>query len=155
MTYDTAFGPTVHPVSRRAVVLGGGGIGSLTAAWLGAQGTRVTVLEPGGEIASDVLPRLRAPLQDMLAKHGVEVRLKCTLESVRGGLAHVATSGQMGEIPEIDTVVVALRREPNEELAFQLRGMAGLPRIHSVGDAVLPRSIPDAVREGYLIGAQL
>ena len=58
-----------------------------------------------------------------------------------------------GEIAPVDNVVMACGVLPNRELAESLRE-TGLP-IHVIGDALKPRNLADAIREGFELGFSL
>lgn len=54
------------------------------------------------------------------------------------------------KVVEADTVVLAAGSTPNNELAAALNGKAA--RVLSVGDCVEPRSMMEAVEEGFKAG---
>lgn len=57
------------------------------------------------------------------------------------------------KVVEADTVVLAAGAVPNTELAAALQGMVA--RVVSVGDCAEPRSIREAVEEGYRAGLEI
>jgi 3-phenylpropionate/trans-cinnamate dioxygenase ferredoxin reductase subunit len=103
----------------RAVVIGGGFIGSEIAASLTANGCLVTMIFPEAGISSRVLPaELSAYVTEDYRKHGVEVLTEETVEAASAGSV---TTGS-GRTIEADIVVAGLGLEPATELA----GAAGL-----------------------------
>jgi NADPH-dependent 2,4-dienoyl-CoA reductase/sulfur reductase-like enzyme len=103
----------------RAVVIGGGFIGSEIAASLTANGCLVTMIFPEAGISSRVLPaELSAYVTEDYRKHGVEVLTEETVEAASTGSV---TTGS-GRTIEADIVVAGLGLEPATELA----GAAGL-----------------------------
>jgi 3-phenylpropionate/trans-cinnamate dioxygenase ferredoxin reductase component len=104
----------------RAVVIGGGFIGSELAAALSANHCRVTMIFPEPGIASRVLPaQLSAYVTGEYRKRGIEVLTAETVEAVH---AHSVTTGSARTI-EADIVVAGLGLEPATELGEG----AGLP----------------------------
>jgi NADPH-dependent 2,4-dienoyl-CoA reductase/sulfur reductase-like enzyme len=104
----------------RAVVIGGGFIGSELAAALTGVGAKVTMVVPEAGIASRLLPPdLSAFVTGYYRDRGVEVLTGETVSAVERG---VVRTGSGREI-EADVVAAGLGIEPNVELALA----AGLP----------------------------
>jgi NADPH-dependent 2,4-dienoyl-CoA reductase/sulfur reductase-like enzyme len=98
----------------RAVVIGGGFIGSEIAAALATNGCHVTMLFPEQGIASRVLPTgLSTFVTDYYREHGVDVLTEQTVASADG---RSVTTGS-GQTLEADIVVAGLGIEPATELA--------------------------------------
>jgi NADPH-dependent 2,4-dienoyl-CoA reductase/sulfur reductase-like enzyme len=98
----------------RAVVIGGGFIGSELAASLVANGCRVTMIFPDRGIASRVLPvELSDYVTDEYRARGVEVLAE---ETVTAAGATWVTTGS-GRTIDADVVVAGLGLEPATELA--------------------------------------
>jgi NADPH-dependent 2,4-dienoyl-CoA reductase/sulfur reductase-like enzyme len=98
----------------RAVVIGGGFIGSEIAASLTANGCLVTMIFPEAGISSRVLPaELSAYVTEDYRKRGVEV---LTEETVEAAAAVSVTTGS-GRTIEADIVIAGLGLEPAVDLA--------------------------------------
>ena len=98
----------------RAVVIGGGFIGSEIAASLTASGCLVTMIFPEAGISSRVLPpELSAYVTEDYRKRGVEVLAEETVEAAGAGSV---TTGS-GRSIEADIVVAGLGLEPATDLA--------------------------------------
>jgi NADPH-dependent 2,4-dienoyl-CoA reductase/sulfur reductase-like enzyme len=98
----------------RAVVIGGGFIGSEIAAALATNGCHVTMLFPEHGIASRVLPAgLSTFVTDYYREHGVDVLTEQTVAAADGGSV---TTGS-GQTLEADIVVAGLGIDPATELA--------------------------------------
>ena len=98
----------------RAVVIGGGFIGSELAAALTMNGWRVTLVFPEDGIVSRVLPAgLSAYVTDQYRSHGVEVLTGETVAAAHGG--SVVTGS--GQTIEADVVIAGLGIVPDVELA--------------------------------------
>jgi NADPH-dependent 2,4-dienoyl-CoA reductase/sulfur reductase-like enzyme len=108
---------------KRAVVIGGGFIGSELAAALAQSGAKVTMLFPEAAIGSRLFP---APLAEFLngyyREQGVEVLPGEHVEAIsRNGALTVTTAS--GKTLDADVVVAGLGIEPRTELALD----AGIP----------------------------
>jgi 3-phenylpropionate/trans-cinnamate dioxygenase ferredoxin reductase component len=98
----------------RAVVIGGGFIGSEIAASLTANGCLVTMIFPDAGISSRVLPAaLSAYVTEDYRKRGVEVLTEETVEAASAGSV---TTGS-GRTIEADIVIAGLGLEPATDLA--------------------------------------
>jgi NADPH-dependent 2,4-dienoyl-CoA reductase/sulfur reductase-like enzyme len=108
----------------RAVVIGGGFIGSELAAALTGAGCRVTMVFPEPGIAARILP---GDLSEFVAAYyrerGVEVLTEETVRAVEPAGSGTAVHTGSGRTLEADMVVAGLGIEPNTELA----ATAGLP----------------------------
>jgi 3-phenylpropionate/trans-cinnamate dioxygenase ferredoxin reductase subunit len=102
----------------RAVVIGGGFIGSEIAASLTANGCLVTMIFPDAGISSRVLPAaLSAYVTEDYRKRGVEVLTEETVEAASAGSV---TTGS-GRTIEADIVIAGLGLEPATDLAEAAR----------------------------------
>jgi 3-phenylpropionate/trans-cinnamate dioxygenase ferredoxin reductase component len=98
----------------RAVVIGGGFIGSEIAASLTANGCLVTMIFPDAGVSSRVLPAaLSAYVTEDYRKRGVEI---LTDETVEAASAGSVTTGS-GRTIEADIVIAGLGLEPATDLA--------------------------------------
>ena len=98
----------------RAVVIGGGFIGSEIAASLTANGCLVTMIFPDAGVSSRVLPAaLSAYVTEDYRKRGVEILTEETVEAASAGSV---TTGS-GRTIEADIVIAGLGLEPAIDLA--------------------------------------
>ena len=67
----------------------------------------------------------------------------------RSGLIF-STAEARREILTGDTIVAAVRPKPNSDLYYSLR--EAFPEVHLVGDCLEPRSIAEALLEGFRAG---
>lgn len=128
---------------NKVVVIGGGSVGVETAELLADQGKDVTVVEMLSKILSDVSPILSANLLNRISKSTVKI---ITNEKVLEIKDHaVITDKQTFE--NVDTVILAIGYKSNNELTEQMQKSGIDYKI--VGDAVKPRKIYQAVKEGF------
>ncbi len=141
------------PAGRHAVVVGGGDVGCETAEYLAAQGQQVTIVEMLPDVATELAAWTRRRLLDRLMAADVEILAQTRVVAIQPGRVLYDRGGMSGEIAPVDSVVMACGVLPNRELAESLREI-GLP-IHVIGDALKPRNLADAIREGFELGFSL
>ncbi|MBN2027544.1 MAG: FAD-dependent oxidoreductase [Actinobacteria bacterium] len=135
---------------KKVLVVGAGPVGMETAHYLIANGRGVTVVEEQEYPPLTPLTSHGYFLHRVLRKSGT-LLLATKLLEVNGGGALVQARGEERQL-EADTVVWAVGSIPETGLAEAAReaGIAAL----SVGDAVEPRRILEAVHEGYKAARQ-
>lgn len=136
----------------QVVVAGGGCAGAQTAEFLATRGHPVTIVEMLGEIALDAPRAERELLLGRLADLGVVFKTNTTITEMRDGAVLVEGPDGREELPA-ETVVLCLGSRANDGLAEALRGKVS--RVISVGDAVEPRRVTEAVAEGALAALAL
>jgi 2,4-dienoyl-CoA reductase-like NADH-dependent reductase (Old Yellow Enzyme family) len=122
------------------------------AEWLAGRYTRLLLVTPRESIAQDV-PLLSAQgVHRRLARLGVEI-LTCRAllrhEERRLRLTHLLT-GAEEVIENLDLLTWSTPRQPRQEMLAPLQA-AGL-EVHLAGDALAPRLMLSAIREGAEIG---
>ncbi len=136
-------------LSGHVVVIGGGWIGLEVASAARQAGADVTVVEPTALPLLSVLgSRLATVFADLHREHGVDLRLKTGVDSIRradgGGDAAIVGLTDGGEV-RADLVVVGIGAEPVDELARE----AGLATDNGVlVDAMLRSSDPHVFAAG-------
>ena len=134
----------------KVVVLGAGQVGAETAETLAAQGKDITLVDMLDEIATDAPTSVRALLLISLKEHGVKTVDKAKIEKITPSGVVVNRSGKEMVIAA-DTFVLALGSMPDRTLeTAQIR-----QTVLWVGDSVRPRSILEAVHEGFAAGASV
>jgi 3-phenylpropionate/trans-cinnamate dioxygenase ferredoxin reductase component len=133
---------------RRLLVVGGGWIGMEAAASARQLGTTVTLVEPSEQPLLAVLgAEVGARFAAVHREHGVDLRTGAGLDRLEGGTA-VLTDGTT---IEVDTVLVGIGVQPNDDLAHE----AGLAVGNGVlVDAGLRTSHPDVFAAGDVARAE-
>ena len=132
------------------IVVGGGSIGCEVANFLAQQGKRVTVMEMLDSVAMDIHSMVRVGLLEELDKYGVKILTGVTFETLtKDGVEAVDRESRKVRF-KADTIVFAIGARAKDELAKDLKGK--VKELHIIGDAKQPRSIRDAVSEGYITG---
>ena len=149
------------PIGRRVVVVGGGLVGTELAEFLADRGRSVTVLEEGGDLATEMAhPRRWRALHEARA-HGVDFRTRTRLVEVTADevVAHTAATDENDgdEVRfDADSVLLAGNVQPDSSLAEAIRtGIGGDVEVHVVGDAGTVGYIEGAIRSGYEVGVGL
>jgi len=140
-------------VGRRVVVIGGELVGCETAEFLAEKGKKVTVTRRGQEMALRVGLGLRDFFLSRLVEKGVILLPGVKYNEVTfQGLVVTTEEGKKKTI-EADTIVLAAGSVPNTKLYEEIKGK--VPEIHSIGDCVKPRTIREAITEGYHAGLKI
>lgn len=130
------------------VVFGGSALGCLVAECLVQRGGRVTLCEPGPELAGDLAAAKRQALLAQLRQYpSLEPRPATTIEAVRPNSLLVQQGGVFSEIAEVSALVVAWTAAPERALLDRLKVEAAAP-VAAVGDCVWPRGTLEAIHEG-------
>lgn len=132
--------------ARGAVVVAGGGCsGAQTAELLAERGHEVTVVEATGEVAADAPVDDRALLLGRLEDRGVRLLTDAPILRIHPDEVSVSRNGREERIPA-ETVVICLGMRPTDGLAGRI-GDLGV-EVVTVGDAVEPRKVTEAMVEG-------
>ncbi|MFE8148427.1 FAD-dependent oxidoreductase [Brenneria goodwinii] len=131
------------------LVVGGGMVGSETAAYLGAQcKSKVTLVELRDAIAMDLEAGIRDDLKDCLRRSYVEIMTNTSIAGVTDEGALLKRGDDITLFP-CDTVVLAIGTKAWCPLAEELKGIC---EITLVGDAVKARQAIQASAEGFAAG---
>jgi 2-enoate reductase len=134
-------------VGQRVLVIGGGLCGCEAAAYLAGQGKQVAVVE----MAQQLIPEGRnvnttLAITSLLAQSHVEVMTSTTLVAITATGATVERNGSTQELAA-DSIVIATGFAPDSSLRDALEETVS--DVVAIGDCAKPRSILDAVWEGF------
>jgi 2,4-dienoyl-CoA reductase (NADPH2) len=130
------------PLGHRVVIVGGDLAGIELAEFLAERGRRVTVLEPGPEIAPEVGLKRRTEHMDRLDRLGVPVNTGVEVERIEPDVVVLARGARLAA----DTVILAGEVVADPELADALKDR--VPQVRAVGDCTGLGLIRKAVEEG-------
>lgn len=133
----------------RVLVVGGGCSGAQTAEYLAQAGHAVTLVEAEGDIAADAPLDERTLLVGRLHALGVSIMAHTRLLSIGEYPLLQSADGEHFQLP-VDTVVLCLGARSVNSLEQEALGL--VPRVFTVGDAVRPRKVTEAIAEGALAG---
>ena len=136
-------------IGQSVVIVGGGMVGSETAAYLGMQcKDRVVLVEMRDAIAMDMEAGIRDDLRDCLRRCYVEEYTNTAIASVTDEGAVLRKGDEEFTIP-CDNVVLAVGTRSFTLLADELKGIV---ETVIVGDAVKARQAIQASKEGFYAG---
>jgi 2,4-dienoyl-CoA reductase (NADPH2) len=142
----------VRTVRGNVLIIGGGMVGCETAEFLleRVKGVKqVTVLEMLKRMADNVSPTYRPFFLARLKKAGIKMETGTIVEEIAKDGVKVSREGVTSFIKG-DTVVLAVGFKANYPLDEKIRER--VPEVYSIGDCVMPRTIKEAIEEGFHIG---
>ncbi len=167
---DSTGALALEDVPDRLLVIGGGIIGLEMGTVYDALGSKVTVVELGGQLIPGCDPDLVRPLHKRMEKRFAKILLNTGVTDMKAADDGIHVSMKAGEKTEtqvFDRVLVAIGRRPNGKLIGA--GAAGVevnqqgfipvdkqmrtqvPHIYAIGDIVgQPMLAPKAVHEGKI-----
>jgi len=132
-----------------ALVIGGGLVGLETADYLAARGVKVTLVEMLDEVGGDMDILAKNILLKRLLKNNVQWLVKTKVQRLTEDTLIAQQEDKEMTLP-IETVVIAVGVRANRELPEALA--QSKLEIYTIGDAVKPRRILEAIQEGFEIG---
>jgi len=140
-------------VGEKVIIIGGEIVGCETAEFLVDRGKKVTVTRRGADMATGMGVSLRAFLLSRLREKGVTLLPGVKYEEITAdGLVITTKTGEKMTIPA-DTFVLAAGSVPDPALYEEIRSKVA--EVHLVGDCVEPRSIRDAITDGFKVGMKI
>jgi len=136
-------------VGKKAVVLGGSHIGCEMALYLKERGAEeVTIIEESDDILRDFIlaANVVMKIRDMLEENKVNIITGANVKEVFDDGLEYEKEGTIIKLA-CDSIVIATRFMPNNELGMALEGK--LKGLTIIGDALFPRKILMAVHEGF------
>jgi 2,4-dienoyl-CoA reductase (NADPH2) len=143
--------PEQIPPGQRVVVISAERAGLVLAERLAVEGRDVTIVGEG-KIGPDVIPTFKWRHAAWIQQHGIEALTHATVDRIDDEGVHVTVEDTTRVLPA-DRVIVAGPRLPVNELAITLE--FSVDELRVIGDAVVPRSVANAVHEGFRTGAAL
>jgi pyruvate/2-oxoglutarate dehydrogenase complex dihydrolipoamide dehydrogenase (E3) component len=132
---------------QAVIVVGAGMVGCEVAELLAEKGKKVTIVEMLAIPAADMETAHRRHMLNRLRKLGVTLMLQTKAVGVTQAGLIFSTAEARREILTGDTIVVAVRPKANSDLYYSLR--EAVSEVYPVGDCAEPRSIAEALLEGY------
>lgn len=121
---------------------------------LGQAGVAVEVLSRFATVGDQLVGTQDLPwLLPRLAEAGVELNPGQFIEKIKGRTveAYELWSKRPRFVEEVDTVVLAMLRTPNDSLFKGLQAEQAVP-VYRIGDATSPRSVSEAIYDGEKLG---
>jgi len=141
------------PCGERVVVIGGERIGLVAAEYLASRGNRVPLVEAGKRLGEDVIASFKWRHAASVRELQIKTVLSAQAREIREEGVLVEEAGGAQRLLPADTVILAIPRRPRQQLLTDLEFVCD--ELYMIGDAVKPRSMHNAIREGYLIGIRI
>ena len=145
---------TAKTGERVIVVAADGGMEGLgTAEFLADQGKSVEVLIPQYKAGQDLEKVTGYHLFYRLNQKKVVLSTRTRIESIKGKTVFVSKGGEQSRIENVDTIVLSLGSESNDEL---LRDPGGLKnKVHAVGQCRQVGGLFESISDGLKIGLEI
>jgi len=139
-------------VGETVVIAGGGLVGCETALYLAEKGKDVTIVEMKEDILLESNPIVKASLMEKLVEKGIKWFTNIKLDKItEEGAVGVDRDWQDRFFP--GDVVLALGFDSDISLLESLGKEIG--QIYGIGDCVKPRTIREAIHEGFHVANQI
>jgi 2,4-dienoyl-CoA reductase (NADPH2) len=141
------------PVGRNVVIIGGDLAAIELAEFLAERGRRVSVLQPGAEIAGEVGLKRRAEHMERLDRLGISVNTSVAIERItpQGVVLRGPAAGS--RVTAADTIILAGEVESDTTLYDAIRQL--VPEAHAIGDCTGLGLIRKAVEEAARVACAL
>jgi 2,4-dienoyl-CoA reductase-like NADH-dependent reductase (Old Yellow Enzyme family)/thioredoxin reductase len=136
-------------VNGTAIVVGGGSVGCETANFLAKQGKQVTIVEMQDFVPTDMERRVWLALSDELSKFGVGIITGVKLDAVTNEGAIVIDKNRHKTLLKAEKIVLACGMKPANALAKEFS--VNVKELYIIGDAKQPRTIRNAISDGYIV----
>lgn len=131
---------------EKVLVVGGGMVGSETAAFLGELGHTVTVVELRDDVGMDVISEHRKFLMRDFEEYGIKSITNAKVSSFfEGGVTYSLADQSEHRISDFDSVVLAMGSRAYNPLEEKIKHI--VPATYVIGDAVRARRALDATKE--------
>ncbi len=137
---------------KNVVVVSGERAALVAAEYLATKGKRVTVIEEGRRVGSDVIPTFRWRHKLWLKEFNISVLTESKINKVENGIAYVETPEGIVEV-NVDSIVIGGPRKSVNYLWKALEFV--VDEKYLIGDAVMPRNTAYAIHEGYKLGVRI
>jgi 2,4-dienoyl-CoA reductase (NADPH2) len=136
----------------RVVILGGGKVGLTLAEVLVSAGKEAVIVEKNRRVDQDVSPTVKWRHAGLVKDLGIKVHTETEVKAIEEGAVLIIGNSGDNKRPA-DSVIVAGPRIPDQRLLHELEYLCD--ELYVVGDAVAPRSLYNAIHEGFKIGARI
>ena len=140
-------------VGKNVVVIGGGLVGLEVAETLAEENKNVTVVEMMERVGNGIGWLRGICVNKNICKLGINTLTNTKCLEIKENSVIVENDGELKELENIDSVVIAIGSKSNSSLADIIKEM-GKP-YHVIGDAVKPRRALDAIWEGAEIARKI
>ncbi|MFC1705542.1 FAD-dependent oxidoreductase [Planctomycetota bacterium] len=138
---------------KKVIALGGDRAGLVVAERFAQAGNEVAIVTSGKRIAHDVIPTFKWRHTSWVKELGIVVIKNSQAVEVSDEGLHLRAADGEESVRPFDLLVISGPRAQRNEL---LREAAfSCDELYTIGDAILPRNLCDAVHEGYKLGVRI
>lgn len=131
------------------LILGGGLVGAETADFLGEHQHHVWIIDMLPEIGMNFVPSIKTFLKERYKQYGVREITNSMVKEICENSITYEQNGEVKELSNIDTVVIASGSKAYNPLEVKLQG--SVKELYVIGDAKKVRLALDAIEEGARI----
>jgi 2-enoate reductase len=136
---------------KSALILGG--VGCETALFLVDTCSSLYIVEMLPALAEGVIMPIKMAMINKLNQRAVMIVTGASIEEVDINNIQIKESNGNTRTAIVDMIILATGSLSNQNLFHKLEGK--IPDLHLIGDAVKPRRIKEAIKEGYAIACKL
>jgi 2,4-dienoyl-CoA reductase (NADPH2) len=140
-------------VGDNIVVVGGERAGLVVAEHLATKGHKVWIVEKGAKVASDVMPTFKWRHLSWLKEFRIEALTNSHIKEINEEGAIIQDGDGTERKIAADTIVISGPRRSRQELVDRLEFLSD--ELYVIGDALKPRSVHNAIHEGFKIGVRI
>ena len=141
------------PLGKHIVIIGADLAAIELAEFLARRGRRVSVLEQGKRIATEIGPKRRAEHMDRLDRLGVSINTEVVCESIQAAAVSYRTAQGVLRTISTDSVILAGEPVAATELHDSVQGLA--PQVYAIGDCTELGLIRKATDEGMQVACSI
>ncbi len=142
-----------YVTGKRVLVIGGERAGLVVAERLAREGNDVVIVDQGKRLAGDVIPTFKWRHISWIKELGIEVIKNTRAVAVSGAELQLVDHEEQKSVRPFDILVVTGPRVPVNSLTNDL--LFSCDELYTVGDAISPRNICDAIHEGYKLATRI
>lgn len=135
------------------VVLGGGKVGLTIAEVMAKQGKKCIIVESKKRVDFDVSTTFKWRHSALVKQLKIQVFTEADVIGIENASVRIRDKEGNDKNLPADVVVTAGPLEPNQNLVHELEYFCD--ELYLIGDAMVPRSLYNAIHEGYKLGARI
>lgn len=135
------------------VILGGGKIGLTVAEVLAKQGCKPVIVESNKRVDFDVSTTFKWRHNALVKQLSIQVHTEAVPLGIENGSVQIRDKDRNEHYLPADSVILAGPVAPKQNLVSELEYFCD--ELYVVGDAMIPRSLYNAIHDGYKLGTRI
>jgi 2,4-dienoyl-CoA reductase (NADPH2) len=140
-------------LGERVLVIVGERLGLVAAEYAASKGCEVTVIEEGRGVGADVAPTFRWRHTAWLREYNIRVFSRAKILKIESSAVRILDKNGAEKDLTADSLVLGGPRRSRNALVSEMDYT--VDELYTIGDAVLPRSLSNAIHEGYKIASRI